>query len=79
MTSDSTLFIANQDSAILRDNEIRPMITPNEPLDPGQLRQVTRRRLICHPLQVDGRAYQLRGQLRKPRLPMVPAPASTPS
>ena len=79
ITTDSTLFIANQDSRVLSENGIKAIFSPGEPLDREQMAAVTKRRLLCHPLQIDGKPYRLRGPLRQPRVPMVPAPAATPS
>jgi hypothetical protein len=67
VASDGSLFVANQDSEVLARNKIPPMFSPGEPLDRKRLAQHLRKRALCHPLQVDGRRYQMRGPLYQPR------------
>jgi hypothetical protein len=56
-------YIANRDSRTLEEAGATPSLDPNEPWDEAKNRQRVRQRLICQPLQVDGKPYGLKGPL----------------
>ncbi|WP_118857062.1 hypothetical protein [Sphingomonas mesophila] len=69
----SILFIARRDSEMLRQEGVRPMYGPGEPLDRKLLHRETRRRTICQPMNVDGAPYRLKGRPWSPRVALSPA------
>jgi hypothetical protein len=72
IASDSSLWIARQDSRVLAENGVAPLYRPNETLDKARMADQLRRRFICQPLRVDGRPYRLKGPVRQPRQPTPP-------
>jgi hypothetical protein len=68
IATDGSQYIARQDNQVLSENGIKAMITPTLPIDAAAVKQA-RQRNLCRPLMVDGRPYQLKGEVRAPRSP----------
>lgn len=73
IASDTTYHIAQQDAGLLRENKIPALYRPDTPLNQTLLRQESRRRYLCQPLEVDGKPYRLKNSPRKPRQSLMPA------